>query len=272
VRDANDEHTQRLADVYSSHAQGYAELWSPVIRPVAVRLLEMLPWAGATRVLDVGTGAGGYVADLRRLAGSASVVGIDRSAGMLALAREHTHSLAVMDAMALGVQDQCIDIAVMAFVLFHLNDPVAALVEVHRVLRPGGAVGVTTWAEDPEVEASRVWEAELDAHGAVDPTPLPASRHETMNTPDKVEALFSAAGLQPSTSWREHIVHQWDIERLTALRMRFGHTKRKLESLDPAVRAAFLARARERISRLEPKDFLYRAQTVSAVAYRPIAE
>src|SRR5262249_42716678 len=156
--------------------------------------------------------------------------------------------------------------------LFHLSDAAAALGEIRRVLRPGGAVGVTTWAEEPEVEASRLWEAELDAHGAVDPTPLPASDHETMNTPEKVESLFWTSGLRPSKAWREDIAYQWNLERLTALRISYGRSKRKLESLHPVARSAFLLRVRERLLRLEPNDFLYRAQVVCAIAHRSRAE
>jgi ubiquinone/menaquinone biosynthesis C-methylase UbiE len=81
-----------------------------------------------------------------------------------------------IDGVELGFRDSSIDIVVMAFVLFHLDDAVVALREVRRVLRPGGVVGTVTWAEDPEIEASRAWEAKLDAHGAWDPMPGPAKK------------------------------------------------------------------------------------------------
>ena len=35
---------------YSASADGYAEYWSPVIRPLARRLLDALPWDRASRV------------------------------------------------------------------------------------------------------------------------------------------------------------------------------------------------------------------------------
>jgi len=52
------DHAERVAEIYSGHARGYADFWSPIIRPVACRLLDALPWTDAHRVLDIGTGTG----------------------------------------------------------------------------------------------------------------------------------------------------------------------------------------------------------------------
>ncbi|MGH9315796.1 MAG: class I SAM-dependent methyltransferase, partial [Thermoanaerobaculia bacterium] len=118
------EDTERLAGIYSSHARGYAESWSPVIRPIGRRLLEALAWDGARRVLDLGTGAGVHLPEIRRRVPGACVVGVDRSPGMLELARQHGVPLVLMDGIDLGFRDSSIDVVVMAFVLFHLDDPI----------------------------------------------------------------------------------------------------------------------------------------------------
>lgn len=68
---------------YSGSVDGYAEYWSPVIRSLARRLLEALPWDRAGRILDVGTGTGALIPDILGLAPTARVVGIDPSLGML---------------------------------------------------------------------------------------------------------------------------------------------------------------------------------------------
>jgi ubiquinone/menaquinone biosynthesis C-methylase UbiE len=263
------EHTQQLAEIYSAHAQGYAESWGPVIRPIGQRLLQALPWEGVRRVIDLGTGAGTHLPEIRRLARGACVVGVDRAPGMLELARQQGVPLVQMDGVELGFRNSSVDVVVMAFVLFHLDDAVAALKEARRVLRPGGVVGTITWAEDPEIEASRAWEQELDAHGAWDPIPARPRRDEQMDSPEKVRSLFSLADLLPERVWVERFVHQWDPAGLSLMHRTFGKSKRKLGSLDPPTRAAFLERVHERLLRLPPEAFIYRAAVVCGLACRP---
>src|SRR5262249_54094342 len=156
----------------SGHARGYADAWSPVIRPLGQRLLAAMPWKGVRRVLDVGTGTGALLPDIVAAAPSqAFLLGVDPSPGMLQLAPSHGTPLGLMDGMGLGVRTASVDVVVMAFVLFHMPAPDVALAEARRVLRAAGHVGTVTWAEDPDTDALQVFEAELDAHGARDPTP-----------------------------------------------------------------------------------------------------
>jgi len=240
-----DQDTERLARIYSAQAKAYAETWGPIIRAAGARLLERLPWPAVKRVVDIGTGAGVHLASIRRLAPDAWIVGVDRSPGMLELARPHGVPLAEMDGMSLAFRAQSFDVAVMIFVLFHLDDPAAALRGVRRILRPGGTLGCVTWAEDPDTEASQLWEAELDALGARDPDPIPR-RHEMMNTTEKMAGLLSSAGLCPTTLWMEAIERDWTVDGLVALHTGFGRARRKLESLAPEIRATFLARIHAR--------------------------
>lgn len=260
---------RKLAAAYSAHARGYADEWSAVIRPRGQRMLAALPWEGARHVLDVGTGTGAHLPDIRSAAPHARIFGIDAAAGMLQLARVHGAPLALMDVTQLGIRAESIDVAVMAFVLFHLSAPDAALSEVRRVLTPGGSVGTVTWAEDPELEATRAWETELDAHGARDPAPVPASDYTRTDSPEKMASLFVRAGLEPVRIWIERFQHRWDLNRFVALRSTFGRTMRKLRSLDAEAQSAFLEAVTARLAALDASAFLYRAAVVCGVARRP---
>ena len=268
---SREDDARRLADVYSAHAVGYAEGWSPVMRPAGQRVLAAMPVRAARRLVDIGTGPGAHLADMRALAPAACVVGVDRAPGMLALARRHAVPVVVMDGMELALRSESIDVALMAFMLFHLPDPVVALAEARRVLRPGGSVGVTTWIDDRDPSATDVFEAELDAAGAVDPTPIPPRCDDVMNTPDKLGTLFAAAGLETVRVWTETIEHTFEPAALWALRIGYGRTGRKADSLDAAKRTAVLARIRTRWDALPPEAFVYRSDVACGIARRAVA-
>ena len=64
-------------------------------------------------------------------------------------------------------------------------------------------------------------------------------------------------------------MHHWDLDGLFLMHSTFGKTKRKLESLDPPTRAAFLERVHERLLQLPAEAFIYRAAVVCGLACRP---
>ena len=100
------------------------------------------------RVLDVGCGPGAITVGLaERVAPGGTVVGVDRDAGWLELAR----SLATTqphvrfeeaDGAALPFEDDAFDVAFLHAVLQHVDSPEAVLAEVRRVVTPGGIVAV----------------------------------------------------------------------------------------------------------------------------------
>ena len=98
-------------------------------------------------VLDVGSGPGTITVGLARHA--ARVVGLDMSAEMVeaasALAAREglgNATFQVGSAYQLPFDDGSFDVVYAHQVLQHLSDPVAALAEARRVLRPGGLVAV----------------------------------------------------------------------------------------------------------------------------------
>jgi ubiquinone/menaquinone biosynthesis C-methylase UbiE len=99
---------------------------------------------GGDTVLDIGCGPG---ADLPAMAAAAGgggrVIGLDSDVVALARAASHTQRLPQVrltrcDAHGLALSDGVIDRVHTDRVLQHLADPLAALCEVKRVLRPGG--------------------------------------------------------------------------------------------------------------------------------------
>jgi ubiquinone/menaquinone biosynthesis C-methylase UbiE len=263
-----EEQSAILAERYSLRAEAYDALWSPVIRPVGERLLTHLPLSGARNVIDVGTGAGALLPAIQKAAPAATVLGVDSSEGMLLLAAQKHHGpLALMDVQSLALPDRMFDVAVVAFVLFHLPSPERCLREVHRVLRPGGTVGTVTWATETSPTANTIWEEELEAAGA-QVADLPAVDNRTScDTVEKVALLMEQAGLTLIKAWNEALDHRWLPEDHFEYQLRSNSCLR-LQSLSVDARAACLKSVRKRLVGQGDGQYLYRGEVVVATAVK----
>jgi SAM-dependent methyltransferase len=128
------------------------------------------------RVLDVGCGPGFYVSELLEKVGpDGSVVGVDVSRDMLAVAARRTEGHDNVEfhagvATTLPLADQSCDRAVSVQVLEYVDEVPAALREMQRVLRPGGRLvlwdvdwGTVSWhAVDRDLMARAL--AAFDKH------------------------------------------------------------------------------------------------------------
>lgn len=109
------------------------------------RLVEAAGITPETRALDLGSGAG-HTAMALAAAGAKEVVGIDLTPEMVGVATELAagRSLAnaafrLGDVTALPYEDATFDVVTSRFSAHHYADPVPALAEAFRVLKPGGA-------------------------------------------------------------------------------------------------------------------------------------
>lgn len=98
------------------------------------------------RVLDVASGTGDVAIEFERRSMAGTIVGLDRSPGMLAVANRKLQRLRLdrkvklveSDALKLPFDDGVFDVAAIAFGLRNLPDYAAGVGEMARVLRPGG--------------------------------------------------------------------------------------------------------------------------------------
>jgi len=115
-------------------------------------------------ILDIGCGPGNITAELASRVGDGNVIGIDLSKEVIEAARRDFESPAQGnlsfrsgDVYGLDFSDEEFDVVYAHQVLQHLGDPVAALVEMRRVLKSGGLLairdadfGAFAWSpEDP---------------------------------------------------------------------------------------------------------------------------
>jgi SAM-dependent methyltransferase len=184
---------------------------------------------------------------------------------MLALAPQQ-FDRAAMDAGQLAFCSCSMDRVLMIFMLFHLAAPAAGLCEARRVLRAGGQVGTVTWGSELESQATRVWTQCLDAHGADQADPATVSRHDRVDTTEKMKGLLLEAGFDDVLCWVDDLVLGIDAEHLLRLRTSLGSMKPRFDSLAAEARAACLAEARRRMEGMPSEAFVARAKLIYSVA------
>lgn len=261
----------RRADVVASYDLGveaYEKLWSPVILPAAVALVPWLGLGDGSVVADIGAGTGALAGAIASASPTARVVALDASAEMLRVAHLQRGAPAVQaDALALPLAAKTVDAVVLAYVLFHLADPLSALHEAARVLRHGRRVATVTWASERAEPAQTLWNSVLAEAGV---PALPSRRIDSgLDSPDGLDKLLRKAGLVPERIWAEQLERRWDRESFWALATGSGVNRLRLGLIDPAARSGVLARLHDALSRLGPEDYRWEGQVICAVAIKP---
>ncbi|MDQ6642734.1 MAG: methyltransferase domain-containing protein [Actinomycetota bacterium] len=223
------------ADAYGRFMGRYSE-------PLAAEFAALSVPRDGDRALDVGCGPGALTAQLVRRLGADAVTAVDPSASFVDAARARFPDVDVRQASAehLPFDDDAFDLALAQLVVHFMSDPVAGLVEMSRVTRPGGVVAAcvwdhaggggplsTFWRAVHDIDPSATGEAELAGarEGHLAELFEAAGLHDV--APDKVEVTVDFAsfedwwapytlGVGPAGAY----VAQLDQYRVAALRDR----------------------------------------------------
>ena len=133
-----------------THGHHQSVVQSHARRRAEVEAWFLLPRLKAgMRLLDAGCGPGTVTAGLARAVSPGGVIGLDAAPAVLDHARAHASEEAVEnvtyvvgDIYQLDVADAEFDVVYANQLLQHLTDPVRAIVEMRRVLKPGGLLAV----------------------------------------------------------------------------------------------------------------------------------
>jgi len=195
----------RASDSYERH-------WAEQLRSAQELLLEMAALAPGERVLDVACGTGLVTLPAARAVGPAGrVVATDLSARMVEIVTERAaveeldHVEAVRrDAEALGLDEGSFDAVLCALGLMYVPDPVAALREFRRLLRPGGRALALVWGERSRCGWAEIFPI-VDARVESEVCPL----FFQLGTGDALAAAFELAGFQAAESRRLRTVLEY---------------------------------------------------------------
>lgn len=157
---APEDQRARLTALFDGLADSYDQVGVTFFAPIAQGLVDELAPLPGERCLDLGCGRGAALLPLARAVGpTGHVLGGDLSPNMVAQCRSLVAAegldqaeVRVMDAQDPTDPDQGhpLDVISSSLVLFFLPDPLAALERWLPLLRPGGRVGVSTFADqDP---------------------------------------------------------------------------------------------------------------------------
>ena len=200
---------ERVIGIFDRAAATYDRVGPRVFSHFGQRLVDVAPLAPGLHVLDIAAGRGAVLFPAaQRVGGGGRVVGIDLSADMVRETAAEIRRAGLrhvemrqMDAEHLEFPDATFDCVLCGFALWFFPDSAAALHEIRRVLKPGGSLTLTTWAEDNP--------AQRFSRGVLRPFLSPGASGATrqnvpqFNSTEQIHAGLSLAGFKDIREFAE---------------------------------------------------------------------
>jgi SAM-dependent methyltransferase len=267
------------AERYDRIAEGYARWWAPVLAPAVAELLDEVgpTIKGWERIIDIGTGTGQLgLGALQRWPG-VSLVGVDASAGMCAVADAEADrrlpgvervrfSTEVAPAAALPFPNGAFDVAISSFVFQLVPRRARALLEARRVLRPGGTLAYVTWLED-----DRVFVPDITFDDVLDEVGIGARGDDRpsgdLPSVERAAGELRRAGFAGVTARGGLLEHRFTVDGYVAFLTEFDEETLFTE-LEPDLRERLLTTLRARLGALSPDEMTMRFPIVFATGRR----
>jgi SAM-dependent methyltransferase len=249
--------------LWESDAHAWDRYWVPIFSPFARRLALVSSPSPGDVILDVGTGSGLAVRELRRTIPSAGlIVGIDSSEVMMRLARRRaaTAGLKNVKFLKMFAEKLCFPDGFFDAVVSNCGINVAhfsqCVKEVYRVLRPGGVFAFNDW-NLIDVKPHRIFGEILGRHRTVTPSPQLARGRATkddLGAKVQLQIVLDAGFKRASLSKRRHRVRLKGVEGFLRLRLCRSTIRREMSEMTASNQRVFLSDLRSALKQFVNDD------------------
>ncbi len=203
---------QTFNKVASRYGQGAARFFHISGEVMA----KLLPLSGSEAVLDLACGTGATAIPLARCVPDGSVIAVDLSTAMLAVAKQRAFELKLknlqfieLDMTQLPFLANSFDCASCAFGLFFVDDMSALLKHIASTVKSGGCILVCGFCSETFQPMAQLCLDRLRRYGVEVPEQIGWQR---MAEPEQLQAIFTAAGLPLIHIERQSLGYYIDVD------------------------------------------------------------
>ncbi|MDH3599932.1 MAG: class I SAM-dependent methyltransferase [Candidatus Tectomicrobia bacterium] len=276
---STEEHSSQegVVGVFSRAASTYDSYGPRFFAQLGQRLVEVSHITPGAHVLDVATGRGAVLFAAEAQVGpDGHAVGIDLAENMV---RETTAEIQrtgrqnvemhQMSAEQLDFPDASFDSVLCGFALWFFPQPHHTLQEFFRVLKPGGRVGLTTWAEDCPF---LMWIRQEMRNSLPPQAPQLAGGQEapSFDTPAKLETALQQTGFEGIQISMEEHDYVYSIEEEWWLSLWSGGLRSRFEQLEAPELEKFKADIFRKVQVMKQPDGIHTVwRALFALAQKP---